>query len=109
VATPALVKRLRLAMRIWVIGGLALILGSVPPLIVGVGITPIGGALIGLFAIQSVIACVAAAAFSKYLAHGSERHVGRGLVALGVWLVLAAVATVAFTFDLGAPNIEELQ
>jgi hypothetical protein len=107
VATTALVKRLRLAMQVWVAGALASILSIVSSLIVGMRITPIGFALIGLFAIESIVAYVAAASFGKHLASGNELHARRGLVALGVWLVLAAVATLTFTFGIQLPVFEE--
>ncbi len=94
-------------MLVWSVGGIAMLASTLSPLAFGIEVTPIGYALGGLFAIQSVLCIVAARSFRRHLVDGREPSTG--LVALGIWLVLAALATVAFTFDVHAPDIEELQ
>ena len=94
-------------MRVLGIGGLAMVLSILSPLFLGVSVTPTAIAICGVLALHSVLAFIGAAAFRR--AKDNERAAGRGLVALGIWLVLAAAVTVAFTFDLHMPNLEQLQ
>jgi lysylphosphatidylglycerol synthetase-like protein (DUF2156 family) len=107
VTSTAIVERLRFAMRVLGIGGLAMVLSILSPLFLGVSVTPIAIALCGVLGLHAVLAFVGAAAFRR--AKDNERAARRGLVLLGIWLVLAAAVTVAFTFQLHMPDLEQLQ
>lgn len=85
-------------MRVWSIGGLAIVLAGISPLVVGEPIPPIAILEIAIAVTMSGLAFVSASALGRHLATGNAADARRGLATLGGWLVLAAVATATWTF-----------